>query len=128
MFEIEPIPNEDFLFMRVHEMFLDEDGEPMPTAFRNQPDGAVGMSVDWDKYAKPLDTKNRARKPDKNAIIRFMVGHARLIPNQTVEHKPVDSPIPNQSHSEVIGDKTIDVEVRARFMDIYELVIPIESK
>ena len=81
----------------------------------------LGMSVDWHKYANPVDTKNRARKPQENAVIKFMVGHVRKIPKQTVMHKPIDS---NQAHSEVIGEKK-DVEVRERFMQIYELVIAI---
>ena len=111
--------------MRVHKSFLDSEGDLFPTAFRNQPKGSIGMSVDWSEYAEPIDTKNRANKPDENAVIKFTAGNARNIPNQIVEHKPVSPPeIPNQAHSEVIGDKK-DVEVRERFMQIYEMEIPL---
>lgn len=125
MFEIESIPDDDFLYMRVHKSFIDFDGEPFPTAFRNQPEGSIGMSVDWSEYATPVDTRNRANKPDQNAVIRFTAGEVSKIPNQAVEHKPVNDPVKlNQAHSEVIGDKK-DVEVREKFMQIYEMVIPL---
>jgi hypothetical protein len=113
--------------MRVHRSFIDSDGEPFPNAFRNQPKGSKGMSVDWSEYAKPIDTKNRANKPHENAVIKFTAGDARNVPNQIVEHKPVNPPeMPNQAHSEVIGDKK-DVEVRERFMQIYAIEIPLDN-
>ncbi len=124
MFEIEKIPDEDFLFMRVHKTNMDEDGEPHPRAFKNQPSDNDGMSVDWSKYAQATDTKNRAKNPSENAVIKFTAGSARIIPNQIVIHKPVETP-PNQAHTEVLGSKKTPTEVRARFMDIYEIVIPL---
>jgi|SRR5215213_526018 len=127
MFEIEEIPNEDFLFMRVHKTNIDEDGEPHPRAFKNQPTDNHGMSVDWSKYAQAIDTKNRAKKPAENAVIKFTAGSARAIPNQTIIHEPIEHPEPNQAHTEVFGSKKIPTEVRARFMDIYEIAIPLEA-
>ena len=113
--------------MRVHMTNIDDEGEPFPRAFKNQPTENDGMSVDWAKYSTPIDTKNRARKPSENAVIAFTAGDARSIPNQAVEHKPINPPeIPNQAHSEVIGNKKTPTEVRARFMDIYQMVIRLE--
>src|SRR5437870_13118924 len=61
--EAEEIPNEDFLFMRVHHSYLDDDGESIPGAFRNQPPKIGGMSTDWQKYSTPEHTIARARQP-----------------------------------------------------------------
>jgi len=125
MYTIEDIPDEDFLYMRVHTTNIDDDGEPFPRAFKNQPTEQDGMSVDWSKYTTPIETKNRARKPNENVVIQFMAGNARTIPNQSVEHKPINNP-PNQAHSEVLGSKKTPTEVRARFMDIYNIILPLE--
>jgi len=65
---IEPIPDADNVFMRVHRMYFRE-GELQPGVFKQQGDG---MSVDWDKYSTAEETKKRARKnPRDNAVIRM---------------------------------------------------------
>ena len=50
-----PIPDTDFLFMRVLGTDLDVDGLPEPRVFRNHVDqhGVAAMSTDWSKYARP---------------------------------------------------------------------------
>ena len=112
--EAEEIPDEDFLFMRVHHSYLDDDGEPIPGAFRNQPPKIGGMSTDWQKYSTPEQTIARARQPTANIIIEFLTGAVRKIPNQLVIHTPE---VDNRAHTDVFGEKT--VEVRERFMQIY---------
>lgn len=93
----EEIPDADFVFMRAHKVFFKGD-ELAPGVFRPQ-DG--GMSADWNKYAKPEDTRNRARKnPLDNAIVELPVGHIRNIGGLTVEHTPETD---NRAHCEVFN-------------------------
>ena len=116
----EPIPDGDYLFLRVHGSDIDSDGEPFPHAFRNQPKGSSGMSTDWDKYVTAADTQHGGRKPpEEYAVVKFTAGEARAMPGQTVEHKPTH----NRAHSEVVGTKT--TEVRERFMQVYQIEIPL---
>lgn len=112
-FNTEHIPGEDILYMRVHKMYLAE-GELIPGVFQNKPKDS-GMSVDWGKYSTPQATQARAKVPLDNGVISFTAAAARSIPNQTVEHFPI---FDNQSHAQVNGVK--DVEVRARFMKIFQ--------
>lgn len=116
---IEPIPDEHYLFLRVHKSDIDPDnGEPIPRAFRNQPKGSLGMSTDWERYAIAADTQRRGRKsPEEYAVVKFVAGNARAIPGQSVVHEPT-YPI-NQAHTEVFGEKGT-TEVREKFMQIYE--------
>lgn len=115
------IPDGDDLFLRVHRSDMDADGEPFPHAFRNQPRGSNGMSVDWIRYTTPDKTRARGRKPpEEYAIVKFTAGQARAIPGQTVVHEPS---VNNRAHSEVFGDKT--TEVRERFMQVYQIEIPL---
>jgi hypothetical protein len=118
---VEEIPDGDYLFLRVHKSHTDADGEPFPHAFRNQPKGSSGMSTDWSKYTTPADTQGRGKQARKEyAIVKFTAGHARAIPGQRVVHEPS---VHNRAHSEVFGDKT--TEVRERFMQIYQIEIPL---
>ena len=117
---VEDIPSKDYLFMRIHRVDIDEDGEPFPRAFRNQPKGSRGMSTDWQKYAAAVDTQLKGRKlPQDYAIIRFTAGQADSIPGQIVTHDPIPD---NRAHTQVFGDKD-STEVRERFMQIYQLEI-----
>ncbi len=118
--EAEEIPNEDFLFMRVHQRFVDQEGEPIPQAFRNQPPQTGGMSTDWQKYSTASETRSRARQPSENIIIALLVGAVREIPNQSVAHTP-DIQNNNRAHTDIFGEKK-PVEVRERFMQIYRKV------
>jgi hypothetical protein len=118
--EAEEIPNEDFLFMRIHQNFVDEDGEPIPQAFRNQPPKIGGMSTDWQKYSTASETRSRARQPAENIIIELLAGAVRQIPSQSVVHTP-DVENNNRAHTDVFGEKK-PVEVRERFMQIYRRV------
>src|SRR5712664_2595160 len=84
--EAEEIPDEDFLFMRVHQNFLDDEGEPIHEAFRNRPPKTGGMSTDWKKYSTAEETLGRARDPSANIIIELLTDAVRKIPDQSVVH------------------------------------------
>ena len=120
---VETIPDEDHLYMRVHRTQIDPDGEPYPHAFKNQPTETDGMSTDWDRHGNPASTQKGARHPpEEYAIIRLPVGATRAIPQQTVVHEPLPS---NRAHTEVFGPKKKPTEVRERFMQIYQMVVPV---
>lgn len=65
----EEIPNQDLLFMRVHRQWLHEDGSISAGAFQNRPTKADGMSTDWEKYSFARATKERAPRPEDNAVV-----------------------------------------------------------
>jgi hypothetical protein len=83
------------------------------------------MSVDWEKYATPQETRARARKPTENAVVRFEAGKVRALPGQSVEHSP-DEETGNRAHTDVSGEK--NTEVRTQLSRIYEPVIPLEQE
>jgi len=115
----ENIPNEAYLYMRVHKMKIDSDGEPIPGAFKNLPTSDDGMSTDWEKYSTPEETCQRGRVPLDNIVIRFLTGRVRNIPEQIVKHTP-DKENNNRAHTDVFGKKT--TQAREMFMSIYEKV------
>jgi hypothetical protein len=118
--EIEEIPNQSLIYMRVHKNEM-KNGKPLPFTFRIRP-GHTGMSVDWDKYATPEETQLRAKNPADNAVIAMLVGDVRQIPEHEVLHQPISS---NRAHSEVMGEKT--TEARVLFSRLYKLVISLEG-
>lgn len=115
-FPEESIPDESRLFYRIHEIYIDPDQtDPKkrikPGAFDPQPkpDGTE-MSVDWDKYATAMDTRNRARKPEKNGVVSFVAGQVRQSPTPLhVSHKPTANKahaiiwnvLPHSNHPEI---------------------------
>lgn len=119
---VEPVPDEHYLLMRVHKNQIDSEGEPFPYAFKNQPTPADGMSTDWDKYASPRGSQRGGRNPPEDyAVIKFFAGDVRAIPRQSVVHEPLPT---NRAHTEVFGEKK-STEVRERFMQIYQMVVPV---
>ena len=120
----EDIPDEAFLYLRVHKANIGEDGKPTPGAFRNRPDKKKdGMSTDWSKYATPLETQARAKDPNTNRVIRMNVGDVRRIPNQVVKHTPINEPLKerNRAHTDVYGPK--GTQERLLFSRAYEFVL-----
>jgi len=113
---IEPIPNEDLLYMRVHKSYY-RNGELLPIAFR---DHERGMSTDWSKYAHPEETRSRARDPSKNGVISMVVEQVRAIEGLAVQHAPLPE---NRAHANVNGEKTM--EVRAQLFLISRTEIPL---
>src|SRR5579871_912154 len=117
--QTELIPDSASLFRRVHRSLLRGD-EVTTGAFQNSK-GESGMSVDWAAYSSAEESRNRAKNPSDNAIIRLVAGQVRQVPNQSVQHSPIDA---NRSHTTVEGEKT--PRVRLALQRISSLVIPIE--
>lgn len=122
---VEHIPDEADVYLRAHRKHL-RDRTLLPGVFQEH-DG--GMSVDWEKYSTPEETRQRARKPMDNAVVSLPVGGIRDIKIRDtqileVTHEP-DTESPNQAHSEVFGlpegeDLT---EVRMLLLDISTVVL-----
>lgn len=110
MWPKEEIPDEASVFMRVHKNLIPA-GEIGPNVFRDQ---GGGMSVDWDKYSTPSQTRDRGRVPADSAVIRMGVFFIRRIEGLMMEHDPIQenssdengNPLKaNRAHSQVIGEK-----------------------
>lgn len=108
MWPIEAIPDASQLFMRAHKSLL-LDGEIRPNIFREQ---GKGMSVDWDKYSTPEQSRARSKVPADNGIVQLNTSRVRMILGLTVTHDPVQegavddqgTPLPvNRAHSLVKG-------------------------
>ena len=129
---IEDIPDTDRLYMRVHRQWF-KDERIAPGFFRNLPDEATGaMSTDWDKYATPEQTRQRARQPELNAVIELVVGEVRRVPEQVVRHTPIQGhpTLPdNRAHTDVAGPKkSADLEIQDTFSRICRLIIPPDAE
>jgi len=110
MFEVEEIPNDHDLYMRIHRQYFREN-ILQPGVFKIH---GEGMSTDWSNYSIPSDTQNRARNPMDNGVISLNVGKTRLIPDQTVIHTPEDD---NRAHTDVFGEKK-NPKIRIEFIRI----------
>jgi hypothetical protein len=124
----ELIPDEDYLFLRVHWRRFRKSGEIGPSAFENKPTETDGMSTDWEKYSTAQESQGRATTPSDNAIIRLNVAKIRKIPGQTVVHTPIQRGDPicppgNRAHTDVVGEKSPEIRTRLSRIN-YELVIP----
>ncbi len=124
----EDIPPAARLFMRVHKNWFD-NGEINPGVFRNV---GEGMSTDWEKYSDAERTRQRAKKtPEENAVIALVVGEVRGVPGQTVVHTPLKPDGTkegkeregNRAHTDVVGEKKKDPEVRKALKRMCVLVL-----
>jgi hypothetical protein len=93
----EDIPDSSKLFMRVSIKKIPPEKVLRPGMFREK-EGA--MSVDWDQYSTPEETRNRGRNPSENGIIALISHDVRAIEGLNVKHDPKDE---NRSHSGVYG-------------------------
>lgn len=116
MWQVEQVPDGDFLFTAVHEMWF-RDGAILPGAFKNHGDG---MSTDWSKYSTARKTQQRRSQPEKNAVVQLSVQRVRAIPRQRVEHTPFQD---NQAHTDVFGEK--DTEVRILLRRAADVILPL---
>jgi len=107
----EDIPDSDSLWMRVHRQWVRSGENVSPGAFQNRPKAQDGMSTDWEKYARPEDTKARGKNPQDNAVIRLVVGEVRQIPDQNVVHTP-DPATNNRAHTDVFGEKHTEARLK----------------
>jgi hypothetical protein len=130
----EPIPDEDPLYRWVHrQWFSTKHGGVSPTFFKNASDpmtGRAGISTDWNRYWTTEDARQRARDPAVNAVIEMTVGGVRAIPDQIVEHTPIQNhPDPyvrdNRAHADVFGPKEEAPEIQRTFARICRVVIPV---
>jgi hypothetical protein len=102
VWEIEEIPNDHRLFLRVHVNEVKSTGGNLhPGVFREQ-EGS--MSVDWEKYSTAEQSRNRAKNPQKVGIVALIAGVVRSIENLKVLHEPAeDQDRKNRAHSAVYG-------------------------
>ena len=114
---VEAIPETDKLYMRVHRSYV-HNGDFVPGAFR---DHGGGMSTDWEKYATPIETKNRCANPNDNGVIEMVSGNVAAVPGLTVVHTP-DVQRRIRAHVDVVGDKKAP-EVRVKLKRIASWVI-----
>lgn len=118
----ESIPNDDLLYQFIHQQWFKKAGGVSPTFFKNVADphtGRAGMSTDWSRYSTPEETRGRASNPAVNGVIETTVSDVRAIPDQMVEHTPIQNhPDPkikdNRSHTDVFGPKN-DLEIQRCF-------------
>lgn len=81
------------------------------------------MSVDWERYSTAEESLARAKKPAKNGIVRFVTQEVRAIDSLTVEHRPSWKE-QNRAHSEILGDKRTNPEVRVALRRAARWAIP----
>lgn len=121
----EQIPDEDFLFTRVHKSNLIKN-LPKAGAFKNTPfnEGSEVLSSDWDKYINAQQCRDSVIKSDKPKnpndyfIWKMNVGRIRkeVIPSQEVSHTPR---VHNRAHSTIKGRKPANQNVNnAEFRSI----------
>ncbi len=115
--QTEEIPDENRLFMRVHQAYI-RDGLPTVGAFT---DHGEGMSTDWDKYSTAQETLQRSKDVQKNGVVEMIVGAVRGL-GQRVAHAPIPT---NRAHTAVLGEK--DTEVRVKLRRVSNWVIPLMS-
>ena len=112
---VEEIPDAADLYKRIHKYHV-RDGGIIPFAFKD-----YAMSVDWDKYSTPAETRGRGPQAAANyGVVALPAGGARNVPGQAVVHTPAR---PNRAHSEVRGEKDEEARVRLRRLCIW--IIPL---
>lgn len=119
--EIEVIPDEDFVFMRAYKDRI-KDGVPRPSAFEAH---GGGLSVDWDRYATPEQTRARGKNAQHNAVVSMGVGAIRAL---SCSPEVVHAPLPeNKAHSHVgiPEDPAVELELRIKLSRLAVVVIPI---
>src|SRR5579864_525058 len=95
---VEQIPDPHRLFMRVPVGWLSQPERQLHPGIFREIQGAI--SVDWEKFSTPQQTRNRARNPSQNGVISLVTGKVRAIEGLSVEHEPLRS---NRSHSGIHG-------------------------
>jgi hypothetical protein len=106
MWEVEPIPDADAVFYRVHSGDL-LDGKLHPGVFRER---NGGMSSDWEKYSTADASRLRARHPGRTGIVTLNVGPLRELTLQVI-HAP-DYARDNRSHANISGMSAQKLRIR----------------
>jgi hypothetical protein len=132
MWDIEQIPDEDSLYVRVHHSQISsKDYLPKETAFLNTPTTGPDLSSDWDKYANltycrevlasQKNHNGEYKNPAAFFYYKFRVLSLRELKAspQNVEHSPVYNIVgmpDNRAHSSIIGEKVNNAEFRAQML------------
>ncbi len=105
---VEHIPDEDFLYRRIHPKQLKPNGEISSAAFSGDE-----TSVDWEKYTTPQKTLQGFPHYHLSSILAGIPRQK----GQEVKHNPTEE---NQAHSLIIGHKTKSI---SRFLSINSILI-----
>lgn len=102
MYVVEPIPDADLLYFRVHKGLIDKQGDVIHRAFQER---CGGMSTNWAKYATPEETREQVvklqKEPTNYGVVSFVAGDVRSISEATVLHTPIYPD--NRSHTDING-------------------------
>lgn len=130
VFQIEDINNDDKLFYRIHIIYIDPEIEDsklkiLPSAFDPQPKpNSVEMSVNWDKYSTAEETRNQARKPEKNGVLNFITSNVRNTPiSLSVSHKPSSKRAHSIIHDVVSEENDPEIRMKLRGICNWEIEI-----
>lgn len=135
--EVEDIPDEDTLYMRVLGREIKDDDIP-EFAFSDR--RGEGKSVDWCKYARPEFTRHGNQGADKYAVIAFRKGDICSFEELSVQHDP-EPPVPesedlkervgNRAHANIHGlnipEARRKTKIRADLRRMAQLVIRAED-
>jgi hypothetical protein len=130
----EYIPNDHFLFYRIHKTYIQDKDIP-PNAMKAKGEG--GMSTDWSKYCDAATSLERAKNPKENAIVSFSVREVRELQGLSIKHRPVIEDHPkyglseNYSHSEIDGipaKNPFKTRIRAQLANIAKWEIKISNQ
>jgi hypothetical protein len=90
------------------------------------------MSVDWDRYAKPSQTRaapNRtSRPPEEYGIASLSVGAARAVDGVAVAHTPKSE---NRAHADILGlskEEFSELDVTIRREKLVECIVAFPFK
>jgi len=126
MWPVDPIPDEDRLYFRIHKktFLLNNPERPPASAFTNTPKEGDNISTDWSKYATPeqcrelvskmVNAKGVPKNPNDYSVYSFGVGDVRNMKSITPEvlHDPIynEPEIPgqpnNRAHSIIKTSRT----------------------
>jgi hypothetical protein len=119
MYPKERILNEDLVYRRVHKNLV-PDGVISPGALWITRNSSDAVSVDWNKYSTPLETRNRSLNPGNYAVVSLIAGKVRAIDALTVMHDPQPD---NRAHSLIDGEKTD--KTRVLLLEKCSMIIPV---
>lgn len=121
--EIESVPNEDYVYRSVHyQWFNNTSGKLLAGAFRVPPENVDlrrGISVNWDKYSTPEETRSGARRPEENGVISLNVGEVRVHETLKIEHTPRPQ---KRAHCDILGAAN-DPEAAIKLLRISRVLV-----
>lgn len=101
---VEMIPDEHCVYLRVPRVQWN-GGQIEAGCFREPQQGRKdNTSTDWDRYRSPHITRadSPRQPPEAYGVVSLNVGRVREVPEQSVEHDPLDD---NRAHCLIIGPK-----------------------